>query len=144
MENICGKPYFIFVIFPLIAFMPLWWFLGPLSAKISRFTISKCTYDIELTPNMYKLIRDMSGNLGICYWYNWYNCRLLLAPSYTKIHHFGNDAFIVNIKGKLGIYNAKLQEMVVKPMYSSYEIAGNFVIFNTVRKYNTYGERILL
>ena len=80
-------------------------------------------------------------------WYNWYNCHLLLAPSYNQIQHFGNDAFIVNIKGKLGIYNAKLQKMVVKPLYSSYEFDGNFVIFsnkNATEKYNTYGERIML
>ena len=147
MENICEKPYFIFIMLPLIVFMPIWWFLGPLSAKSNRFTISKYTHDIELTPNVYKLIRDVSGNLGICYWYNWYNCHLLLAPSYNQIQHFGNDAFIVNIKGKFGIYNAKLQKMVVKPLYSSYEFDGNFVIFsnkNATEKYNTYGERIML
>ena len=147
MENIHEKPYFVFIIFPLVLFCPLWWFLGPLSAKSDRSTISKYTHDIELTPNVYKLIRDVSGNLGICYWYNWYNCRLLLAPCYNKIQHFGNDAFIVNIKGKWGIYNAKLKKMVVKPMYLSYEIVGNFVIFsntNTTEKYNTYGERIML
>ena len=145
-DDLFEKPYAFILIF-LIPFMPLWWFLGPLSAKGNRSNISKYTHDIELTPNVYKLIRDVSGNLGICYWYNWYNCRLLLTPSYNKIQHFGNDAFIVNIKGKLGIYNAKLQKIVVKPVYSSYEIAGNFVIFqnkNTTEKYNTYGERIML
>ena len=134
-------------LFLSIPFWPLWWFLGPLSAKIKRSKISNYAYDIELTPNVYKTIRDKSGNLGICYWYNWYNCCLLLVPKYNRIQRIDNDGFIVSTKGKFGIFNAKLQKMVVKPMYSSYEIVGNFVNFsnkNTTEKFNKYGERIML
>lgn len=146
LDDLLEKPY-AFIFFFLIPLMPLCWFFGPLSAKCNRSNISKYTHDIELTPNVYKLIRSKSGELGVCYWHNWYNCCLLLAPRYNKIQRFGNDAFIVNVKGQWGIYNAKMRKMVVRPIFSSYKTVGNFVILsnkNITEKYNTYGERIML
>ena len=91
----------------------------------------------DYCKNKYEDLRF--AHLGDCVDYG-------MRPNET-ISELRKIPFIVNIKDKYGIYNAKLQKMVVKPLYSSYEIAGNFVIFsnrNATEKYNTYGERIML
>ncbi len=133
---------------PLIfAFMILWWFLGPLSAAINRNSISNNAYDIELTPHQYKLTRNKKEKIGVCYWLNWYNCKMLLTLNFDSIVRFDEETFVINKNGKFGLYNAKKDKIVVSCKNSSFFIDGAFVTFDSngkKQKFNKYGERIMI
>ena len=130
----------------LLVTIPMW-IIQPLVASKKRKKISINAYDIELTPNIYKLIKDKSGKIGICYWYNWFNCRLLLESKYENAFHLGEDAFVVKDNGKFGIYNAKKRTIVVPLNFSNMRFDGDFVILSNkdiTEKFNSYGERIMI
>lgn len=115
-------------------------------AYFKRSRIFQSAYEIEVTPNNYKLIRNKSNMVGVCCWYNWYNCELLLSSKYEEIEHFGKEAFIIGKNNRYGIYNAKQKKLVVQIDYNNYEFVDDFVILSSFKvkvKYNIYGERIM-
>lgn len=129
-----------------ILFGMLWYLIGPIMAFVNRARISRNAYDIEVTTSDYKLIRNNLGRIGVCYWHNWYNCKLLLPTKFDNIEHLTPESFVITIDSKHGVYSAD-KNIYIKPVFETYKIEGKFVIFTTANsevKYNCHGERVLI
>ena len=114
---------------------------------LSRRTIARYAYDIEVNTYNIKLIRNKEGNIGICNWEDWYNNKLLIKPSYNNIQRIDEYSYIIKKDCKFGLYNAKQEKLILDCQYDSisnihdnvYEAHQN----GQMTKYNIEGDRIL-
>ncbi|MCM1510973.1 MAG: hypothetical protein NC116_09700 [Clostridium sp.] len=126
----------------------LWWFIGPIRAAIRRSSIASNAYDIEDTCSEYKITRNRDGQMGVCYWHNWYNCKQQLYSCYDEVIRFDWEGFVVCKNGKYGIFYAPKNIMVVPCIYDQCKLDEDEcnVILNRNgqnTKFNKFGERIL-
>lgn len=69
---------------------------------------------IEVSSSEYKLIRMSNGVMGICYWGNYDNCKLILEPVYDNIEKGFDNSYIVKSEEKYMLYNAELRMFVAE------------------------------
>lgn len=134
---------------------PILLFLSILSSMIlcyfvmSIFFVLQIIYNVEKNnykDNEFVIVQNRSGEMGIC------RCdkhRLvsLLSMNFTKIYHCGEDAYIVMMDEKFGVFNATLRKMVIPVIYDNIEIEGKDCLLaiknNVGSRFTTKGYRIV-
>lgn len=146
------------VFIPVLNFMYLLAFLiafitFPLRCFINANQLRKLrknAYDIEDTCSLYRLIRDVNGNIGLCEWGKSFEFsrKVLLPPQYVKIDRWGTYRCIVTDKNnKMGLYNAADCEWIFPCTCDSIRIESNDIVSVTTngrsQRYNSKGDRII-
>lgn len=111
-----------------------------------RNEISTVAYDIESTPHKVKIIRNRAGKLGLCYWNNYIDNKLLLRCDYDKIEEEGENIYILYNSQKYGLYNAELRRIIADCKNERIERVSektyNLFHNNHVEKMNSNGDRM--
>lgn len=117
--------------------------------KKRRDLISKNVYDIEVEISEYKLLRNQD-QYGLCYWKNWCENELLLESVFDRIarSEAETDVFIVQKGCSYGLFNARINTMVLDVKFSSIKhIRDDIYLASSStgeQKYNSMGDRILV
>ena len=146
------------ILIPLLNFV---YILGLLFAWITAPTrvyinskqlreLRKNAYDIEDTYSLYRLIRDVNGNIGLCEWGESFEFsrKVLLPSQYVKIDRWGTDRYIVTDKNnKMGLYSADDYEWIFPCTCDNIRIESNDIVSVTTndrsQRYNSKGDRII-
>lgn len=155
-RSIYEKWWWIFI--PILNFIYLFAFIisfitFPLRCFINANQLKKLrrnAYDIEDTCSLYRLIRDVNGNIGLCEFGESFEFsrKVLLPSQYVKIDRWGVDEFIVTDKNnKMGIYSAQNNKWLFPCTCDNISIESddiiNVTINNKSQRYNSKGERII-
>lgn len=115
---------------------------------IPHWYINRNAYDIEATPNSYKILRNKKGRIGLCFWEKYASCKLLLNSSFDEIKHGLHYSYILKKNGKYGLYNAEMRRYLTDCIYDDIkEISDKVYLLNrsgTITKINYKGDRVLL
>lgn len=139
---------FIYLLAFLIAFItfPLRCFINSNQLRKLR----KNAYDIEDTCSLYRLIRDVNGNIGLCEWGESFEFsrKVLLPSQYVKIDRWGVDGFIVTDKNnKMGLFSTEICKWIFPCSCDNISIESNdiinVIINNRSQLYNSKGDRIV-
>lgn len=121
---------------------------GFVSRVMKRKAISDNAYDIEVTPNKLKVIRNFKHKMGLCYWNNYIDNKLLLPPIYDRIVKGCSESYILSQNGKYGIYSFEAKKIIAKCAYDKIEVISETIYRlyrnGNVFKMNTNGDRILI
>lgn len=137
---------FIWLVFTLSTF-PIRWYINASQLKKLR----RNAYDIEDTYFLYRLIRGVNGDIGLCEWGESYELsrKVLLESRYARICRLNkNDGFIVTDKNnRMGLYMAQDNEWIFPCICDNISIESddiiNVTINNRSQRYNFKGDRII-
>lgn len=126
--------------------MPIRWYISSNQLRWLR----KNAYDIEDTCSLYRLIRDVNGNIGLCEWGESFEFsrKVLLPSQYVKIDRWGVDGFIVTDKNnKMGLFSTETCKWIFPCSCDNISIESNdiinVIINNRSQRYNSKGDRIV-
>ena len=146
------------VFIPILNFVYLFVFLIvfltiPLRCYINASqlrTLRKNAYDIEDTYSDFRLIRNSSGDIGLCEWGESFSFsrKVLLPSQYAKIDRWREYEFIVTDKNnKMGLYSTEIFKWIFPCDCDNINIESNDIIKVTVnnksQRYNNKGDRII-
>ena len=104
--------------------------------------------DIEATVNDIKIIRNKRGKMGLCQWKKYTSCCILCKSKYDNIKRLHNDTFIMEKKGRYGLYSGFMMELIAECRYDKIEPLSDevFALYykGGMSKINYKGDRILL
>lgn len=119
-----------------------------LTKEIPLWRIKKNAYDIEATVNDIKIIRNKRGKMGLCQWKKYTSCCILCKSKYDNIKRLHNDTFIMEKKGRYGLYSGFMMEIIAECRYDKIEPLSDevFALYykGGMSKINYKGDRILL
>ncbi|MBQ8364674.1 MAG: hypothetical protein IJX41_02150 [Bacteroidaceae bacterium] len=112
--------------------------------------LRKNAYDIEDTYSDFRLIRNASGDIGLCEWGKSFEFsrKVLLPSQYAKIDRWGLDRFIVTDKNnKMGLFSSETCKWIFPCSCDNIVIEStdiiNVTINNKSQRYNSKGDRII-
>ena len=130
----------------LLLFVGMWIFAF-ISYAMNRKEISDNAYDIEVTPHKTKMIRNREHYIGLCYWNNYTDNKLLLPANYEKIEKGCGESFIICHKGKYGIYSYDGNKIIADCVFDRIEVLSETVYQlsknGDISKMNLNGDRVL-
>lgn len=129
------------------------WITIPLRLYINSSQLRKLrknAYDIEDTYSDFRLIRNVSGDIGLCEWGKSFEFsrKVLLPSQYVKIDRWGVDGFIVTDKNnKMGLFSTETCKWIFPCSCDNISIESddiiNIIIDNRSQRYNSKGDRIV-
>lgn len=126
--------------------MPIRWYIS--SNQLRR--LRQNAYDIEDTYSDFRLIRNVSGDIGLCEWGKSFEFsrKVLLPSQYVKIDRWGVDGFIVTDKNnKMGLFSTETCKWIFPCSCDNISIESddiiNIIIDNRSQRYNSKGDRIV-
>ena len=90
------------------------WFLFNIIIPYFQRNKIKETSEIEVTSDLFKIIRTNTGKKGICYWKDFIDFKLLLRPIYCEIEKGFDNSYIVKDGDKFFLYNTDLRMFVTE------------------------------
>lgn len=137
----------------LILAIVITWITIPLRLYINSSQLRKLrknAYDIEDTYSDFRLIRNASGDIGLCEWGKSFEFsrKVLLPSQYVKIDRWGVDGFIVTDKNnKMGLFSTETCKWIFPCSCDNISIESddiiNIIIDNRSQRYNSKGDRIV-
>lgn len=119
-----------------------------LAKNVPQLRIKKNAYDIEATVDDIKLIRNKRGKMGLCQWKKYTSCCLLCKSKYDSIKRTENNTFIMEKKGKYGLYSGLMKKIIAECRYDKIEPISDeiFALYykGSMSKINYKGDRILI
>lgn len=100
---------------------------------------------IEVSSSEYRIIRKSNGEMGICYWGDYDNCKLILEPVYDIIEKGFDNSFIVKKDNKFMLYNSELKMFVAEDYDYIIKYKEGLYLFvkgNDVSLMNSRGDRL--
>lgn len=126
--------------------MPIRWYIS--SNQLRR--LRQNAYDIEDTSSDFRLIRNVSGDIGLCEWGKSFEFsrKVILPSQYIKIARYGIGGFIVTDKNnKMGLFSTEACKWIFPCYCDNISIESNGIINVTINKktlrYNSKGDRII-
>lgn len=124
--------------------MPIRWYIHYNQLKRLRLN----AYDIEYTYSDFRLIRNVSGDIGLCKWGESFEFsrKVLLPSQYVKIERWSAERFIVTDKNnKMGLFST--DKWIFPCSCDNISIESNDIINVTInnksQRYNSKGDRII-